>query len=157
MMSEKQFHIERDSTNTFTFFYDGKHRLYDEEVVTLLNEQTVEIQKLIKERNQYKGQIKQKNDKIERLQKENNKLQVHYKYDIKHLKEENERLKSRNSYNVEDMQMEIGELKEENEQLRQQQQRLYNYFRDYLENEMSGNAFSEMWDFVKEDEKWKNE
>ena len=92
MMSEKRFHIERDSTSTFTFFYDGKHRLYDEEVVNLLNEQTVEIQKLTKDRNQYKGQIKQKNDKIERLQRENNKLQVHYMYDVKHLKEENEQL-----------------------------------------------------------------
>ena len=93
MMSEKQFHIERDSTNTFTYFYYGKHKMYDEEVVNLLNEQTVEIQKLTKERNHYKGQIKQKNDKIERLQRENNKLQVHYKYDVKHLKEENEQLK----------------------------------------------------------------
>ena len=92
-MSEKQFHIERDSTGTFTFFYDGKHKLYDEEVVNLLNEQTVEIQKLIKERNLYKSQIKSKNDKIERLQRENNKCQVHYKYDVKHLKEENEMLK----------------------------------------------------------------
>ena len=92
-MSEKQFHIERDSTGTFTFFYDGKHRLYDEEIVTLLNEQTVEIQKLTKERNNYKGQIKQKNEKIERLQRENNKIQVHYKYDVKHLKEENEQLR----------------------------------------------------------------
>lgn len=92
-MNEKQFHIERDSTGTFTWFYDGKHRLYDEEVVNLLNEQTVEIQKLTKERNNYKGQIKQKNDKIKRLQRENNKLQVHYKYDVKHLKEENEKLR----------------------------------------------------------------
>ena len=35
--------------------------------------------------------------------------------------------------------------------------RLYNYFQDYLKDEMSGNAFSEMWDFVKEDEKWEDE
>ena len=95
-MSEKQFHIERDSTGTFTFFYDGKHRLYDEEVVNLLNEQIVEIQKLTKERNRYKGQIKQKNEKIERLQRENNKLQVHYMYDMKHLKDENEQLRKKN-------------------------------------------------------------
>lgn len=92
-MSEKRFHIERDSTKAFTFFYDGRRRMYDEEVVTLLNEQTVEIQKITKERNHYKGQIKQKNDNIERLQRENNKLQVHYKYDVKHLKEENEQLR----------------------------------------------------------------
>lgn len=95
IIGEKRFHIERDSTGTFTFFYDGKHRLYDEEVVNFLNEQTVEIQKLTKERNHYKGQIKQKNDKIERLQRENNRLQVHYKYDVKHLQDENETLKKK--------------------------------------------------------------
>ena len=103
-MSEQRFHIERDSTKAFTFFYDGKHRLYDEEVVNLLNEQTVEIQKLTKERNQYKGQIKQKNDKIERLQRGNKKLQVHYKYDVKHLEEENERL----HYQIIELQDKLG-------------------------------------------------
>ena len=36
-------------------------------------------------------------------------------------------------------------------------ERLYNYFKHYLKDEMSGNAFSEMWDFVKEDEKWEDE
>lgn len=35
-----------------------------------------------------------------------------------------------------------------------QMQRLYNYFMDYLEDEMSADSFSEMWDGVKEDEKW---
>lgn len=38
-----------------------------------------------------------------------------------------------------------------------QLERLYNYFQDYLKDAMSGNAFSEMWDFVKEDEKWEDE
>jgi len=38
-----------------------------------------------------------------------------------------------------------------------QLERLYNYFQDYLKDEMSGNAFSEMWDFVKEDERWEDE
>lgn len=38
-----------------------------------------------------------------------------------------------------------------------QLERLYNYFKAYLEDEMSSNAFSEMWDFVKEDEKWEDE
>lgn len=27
----------------------------------------------------------------------------------------------------------------------------------HLKDEMSGNAFSEMWDFVKEDESWEDE
>ena len=43
------------------------------------------------------------------------------------------------------------------EQKDKQLERLYNYFQDYLKDEMSGNAFSEMWDFVKEDEKWEDE
>ena len=38
-----------------------------------------------------------------------------------------------------------------------QLERLYNYFQDYLKDEMSGNAFSEMWDFVKETESWEDE
>ena len=38
-----------------------------------------------------------------------------------------------------------------------QLERLYNYFQDYLKDEMSGNAFSEMWDFVKEEESWEDE
>ena len=38
-----------------------------------------------------------------------------------------------------------------------QLERLYNYFQDYLKDEMSDNVFSEMWDFVKEDEKWNDE
>ena len=112
-MNEKRFHIERDSTGTFTFFYDGKHRLYDEEVVNLLNEQTIEIQKLTKERNQYKGQIQQKNDKIERLQRENNKLQVHYMYDVKHLKEENKQLRER----VKELEVENEILQDSNDKL----------------------------------------
>ena len=52
---------------------------------------------------------------------------------------------------------EIDKLKEENGQLRQQYQRLYNYFRDYLEDEMSAENFGEMWDNVKEDERWNDE
>ena len=51
----------------------------------------------------------------------------------------------------------VKQLKEENEQLRQQHQRLYNYFRDYLEDEMSADNFGEMWDNVKEDERWNDE
>ena len=38
-----------------------------------------------------------------------------------------------------------------------QLERLYNYFQYYLKDEMSSNAFSEMWDFVKEDEEWEDE
>lgn len=45
----------------------------------------------------------------------------------------------------------------ENDELRQQQQRLFNYFKDYLKDEMDSDNFSEMWDNVKEDGKWNNE
>lgn len=48
----------------------------------------------------------------------------------------------------------ISKLQKENELLRQQQQRPYNYFRDYLEDEMNAENFGEMWDNVKEDERW---
>ena len=48
----------------------------------------------------------------------------------------------------------ISKLQKENELLRQQHQRLYNYFRDYLEDEMNAENFGEMWDNVKEDERW---
>ena len=48
-------------------------------------------------------------------------------------------------------------LQNENEQLRKQHQRLYNYFRDYLEDEMSAANFGEMWDTVKVDERWNDE
>lgn len=43
----------------------------------------------------------------------------------------------------------IKELEEENEELRQQQQRLFNYFNDYLKDEIPVENFSEMWDNVK--------
>ena len=48
----------------------------------------------------------------------------------------------------------IKELEKENEQLKQQMQRLYNYFADWFEDRVPPSDFSEMWDFVKEDEKW---
>lgn len=59
---------------------------------------------------------------------------------------------------------EIGELQMKNVEQQatikskdKQLERLYNYFQYYLKDEMSGNAFSEMWDFVKEDEEWEDE
>lgn len=48
----------------------------------------------------------------------------------------------------------INELKEENKQLKQKMLRLYNYFKDWFEDIMPPNGFSEMWDNVKEDKKW---
>jgi len=48
----------------------------------------------------------------------------------------------------------IAKLKEENEQLKQQLNRLYNYFEDWYSDMTSANDFSEIWDNVKEDERW---
>ena len=48
----------------------------------------------------------------------------------------------------------MNELAEENEQLKQQLNRLYNYFEDWYSDMTSENDFSEIWDDVKEDERW---
>ena len=79
------------------------------------------------------------NNKISKLEKENEQL----KQEIKNLR---------------DFRGFITEKNVENEQQRKELQlqmlRLYNYFEDYFEDEMSPTAFSEMWDNVKESEKW---
>lgn len=48
----------------------------------------------------------------------------------------------------------LNELHEENIKLKKQMKRLYNYFEDFFSGEIGNNDFSEMWDFVAEDEKW---
>ena len=48
----------------------------------------------------------------------------------------------------------LNELSDENEQLKQQLNRLYNYFEDWYSDMTSANDFSEIWDNVKEDERW---
>lgn len=48
----------------------------------------------------------------------------------------------------------VDKLQEENEQLKQQLNRLYNYFEDWYSDMTSANDFSEIWDDVKEDERW---
>ena len=45
-------------------------------------------------------------------------------------------------------------LEKENEQLKKQLNRLYNYFEDWYSEMTSANDFSEIWDNVKEDERW---
>ena len=56
--------------------------------------------------------------------------------------------------NKQDEQMQ--ELEGENKQLKQKMLRLYNYFEDWFEDIIPPDAFSEMWDNVKEDKKWEN-
>ena len=63
------------------------------------------------------------------------------------------RLEKRNKAQYEKIDEQQTIIKSKDKQL----ERLYNYFQDYLKDEMSGNAFSEMWDFVKETESWEDE
>lgn len=76
---------------------------------------------------------------------------------IQSLKKENGQLKQEIG-NLRDFRGFITEKNVFNEKERKKLQlqllRLYNYFENYFEDEMSSNAFSEMWDNVKEDEKW---
>ena len=48
----------------------------------------------------------------------------------------------------------LNMLHEENQSLKQQLNRLYNYFEDWYSDISSANNFSEIWDKVKEDERW---
>lgn len=51
----------------------------------------------------------------------------------------------------------VGLLNKQDKELensKKQLKRVYNYFMDYLEDEISSESFSEMWDFVITDEKW---
>lgn len=76
---------------------------------------------------------------------------------INQLHEENEQLKQINR-NLGDFRNFITEQNVSNEKQRKELQlqmlRLYNYFENWFEDTMSPNAFSEMWDNVKEDKKW---
>lgn len=49
---------------------------------------------------------------------------------------------------------ELIRLYKENKKLKQQLNRLYNYFEDWYSDMTSANDFSEIWDNVKEDERW---
>ena len=73
------------------------------------------------------------------------------------LNDENEMLKQINR-NLGDFRNFITEQNVSNEKQRKelhlQMLRLYNYFEDWFEDTMSPNAFSEMWDNVKEDRNW---
>ena len=76
---------------------------------------------------------------------------------LNELYEENEQLKEINR-NLGDFREFITEQNALNEkqkkELQLQMLRLYNYFKNWFEDTMSPNAFSEMWDNIKEDEKW---
>ncbi|MBP5421676.1 MAG: hypothetical protein J6Y78_04440 [Paludibacteraceae bacterium] len=73
------------------------------------------------------------------------------------LAEENEQLKQQLAI-LRDFRNFITEKNVSNEKKRKKLQlqmlRLYNYFENYFEDTMNPNAFSEMWDNVKDDERW---
>lgn len=58
--------------------------------------------------------------------------------------------------NVELLCERLNKIVDENEQLKQQLNRLYNYFEDWYRDMTSANDFSEIWDNVKEDERWED-
>lgn len=76
---------------------------------------------------------------------------------LNQLNDENEQLKQE-IRNLRDFRGFITEQNVSNEKekknLQLQMLRLYNYFENYFEDNMSPAAFSEMWDNVKEDKKW---
>lgn len=74
----------------------------------------------------------------------------------KELKKKNEQISDWIERHSKDI-VKIGEQQAAIKSKDKQLERLYNYFQDYLKDEMSGNSFSEMWDFVKEDESWEDE
>ena len=88
-----------------------------------------------------------------RLWKQTQRFEKHNK----DLTEENKELKQI-TRNLGDFRNFITERNVSNEKQRKELQlqmlRLYNYFENWFEDTMSPNAFSEMWDNVKEDRNW---
>ena len=71
-------------------------------------------------------------------------------YENKELKKENVQF----DILIKNNQLAYIDLEKENEQLKKQLNRLYNYFEDWYSEMTSANDFSEIWDNVKEDERW---
>ena len=130
MMSEKRFTIE-ESENQLIIFDNG---VSDETYFHLGNDER---------------DVKYVCDLL-------NEQQEH----ITHLEDTNDNFRIKLIEDIEAMEQaekKIGEQQATIKSKDKQLERLYNYFQDYLKDEMSGNAFSEMWDFVKEDESWEDE
>ena len=66
------------------------------------------------------------------------------------LDSENEAIK----YSLGAYMIDLENYKAENKRLKQEINRLYNYFEDWYRDMTSANDFSEIWDNVKEDERW---
>ena len=127
-MSDAQFILCQDDFGNYEIRCDSKVFHFLWEVAPILNEQQDTINKQL--------------DQIIELQD---------KYRI--LEFNHSRLEKRNKVQYEKIDEQQTIIKSKDKQL----ERLYNYFQDYLKDEMSGNAFSEMWDNVKEDERWNDD
>lgn len=142
-MTEKRFTLyESDIYNRNDVIHDKGIEMPQSTVCDLLNE-------LHEERNYF----------------ERKKCEYWNEFNIAHLdninlRKENEQLKKENN-NLRDFRGFITKKNVFNEKERKELQlqllRLYNYFENYFEDTMSPNAFSEMWDNVKEDERWEND
>ena len=110
------------------------------------------------------NELHEENEKLKTFLKAVNEELSLANRDCDILEEENEQLKKENdmlscelsvSANKEiSRNCRIAELEEENKQLKQQLNRLYNYFEDWYYDMTSANDFNEIWDNVKEDERW---
>ena len=119
MMSEKRFTIE-ESENQLIIFDNG---VSDETYFHLGNDER---------------DVKYVCDLL-------NEQQEH----ITHLEDTNDNFRIKLIEDIEAMEQaekKIGEQQATIKSKDKQLERLYNYFQDYLKDEMSGNAFSEMWD-----------
>lgn len=144
-MTEKRFRVNELGKYNYSEigeYIDENHTdspLRNDELVELLNE--------LHEENE---NLKQANSQLAKVNREGVKK-------VQKLAKENEQLKQINR-NLGDFREFITEQNVSNEKQRKELQlqmlRLYNYFENYFEDTMSPNAFSEMWDNVKEDKKW---
>ena len=136
-MSEKQFRLSKYVTPTsISYFYNQQGQMLNKEVASMLN-------KLYDEN----VQLKEKN---EQLKEENKKLIEEWEFSFR-------TEMAHHRFAEKELQEKIREKQATIKSKDKQLERLYNYFQHYLKDEMGGNAFSEMWDFVKEDERWNDE
>lgn len=177
MMNEKRFKLIKGvKVGTHSGIWDNRKQhnmgigdeLWVGEVVAMLNEGVaiVEENKELKKENEqlrkYNGQLKERLEKINHgyghltHRKGLTANEWLIESQEKELKTKNEQISDWIKQHSKDI-VTIGEQKATIKSKDKQLERLYNYFQDYLKDEMSGNAFSEMWDFVKEDEKWEDE
>lgn len=169
-MTEKRFQMIGDMRESYIKDNDTGDAYYFNECVQVLNN-IAEENRQLKQSLQNKmesdayWEVKAK-ERVNKLEKENKELKQReetllneiedFQELLTKLDNENEQLKQENN-NLRDFRGFITEKnvfnEKERKELQLQLSRLYNYFENYFEDTMSPNAFSEMWDNVKEDER----